>query len=167
MNGLLDFKILTLNLQWCTSRHEGPLRIEILLQQLGCNLTCTHDAQFFFVFWGKVRDWMLNFSMFSDDSKRSPTKFPYRVPKVPKCVPQDHLQFPFHDFTWLKMNLPTLHLKNIQNYAFINTWMWMRSFTFTQRKNVNKFTSYNYKVDMSKSIYICMHNMLWKGDTLG
>jgi hypothetical protein len=61
---------------------------------------------------------MLNFSMFSDDSKRSPTKFPYRVPKVPKCVPQDHLQFPFHDFTRLKMNLPTLHLTHSKLFIY-------------------------------------------------
>lgn len=62
------------------------------------------------------------------------------VPKVPKCVPQDHLQFDLYGLTRYKMNLNDLHL-HVQGYTFAVT------------QSVNKFGTYTYMPNMFKTIH--------------
>ncbi len=75
------------------------------------------------------------FSLYSHQVSKGSKKFSL-FPKVPKCVPQDHLQFDLHGFT---RELNDLHLH-------------AHGYTFAVTQSVNKFGTYTHMPNMFKTI---------------
>lgn len=104
--------------------------VEILLIQWS-NLTWTHEAQVS-LFWG-----------WGSSEYFGILSCPMCSHQVSKCVPQHHLHFHLHVFTWFKMNLHGLTLSTLtypRLSIYIHECWCMRGFTVTW--NVNKFLIY-------------------------
>lgn len=100
--------------------------------------TCIRMLKILFILLRNTTVWFFC----SKCSHYIPIKFPRGskkfslFPKVPKCVPQDHLQFDLHGFT---RELNDLHLH-------------AHGYTFAVTQSVNKFGTYTHMPNMFKTI---------------
>lgn len=118
------------------------------------------------VMTNKCRNWKFSYSMKqSNVDPWSPSFFilgsweyfgilscPMCSHQVSKCVPQDHLHFHLHVFTWFKMNLHDLTLSTLtypRLGIYIHECWYLRGFTIAW--NINKFLIHTYIATMLKT----------------